>query len=71
MFMRGTAMNPVRDEGVRLVEEAYVKAIGRMTYYLGRGYWNAAERWARVAWSLAESLNEVAMRAPTKRADEG
>jgi hypothetical protein len=49
----------VRDEATRMVEEAYVKAVGRMTYYVGRGYWRAAERWAQAVWSLAESLDEV------------
>jgi hypothetical protein len=57
----------LRDEGTILVENLYIKAINRMTYYIGRGYWNAAERWARIAWSLAESLIEVGGRDPSRQ----
>jgi hypothetical protein len=50
----------VNDDGTKLVNGAYSKAIDRMVHYMGRGYWKAAERWASIAWSLGESLDEIA-----------
>jgi hypothetical protein len=67
-FMIEDGWERVNDEGTQLVWDAYQKALGRMSAYVGRGYWKAAERWASVAFSLGDSVNEVSWR-PVDRED--
>ena len=52
-------MRWVRDQRVLLLEPIYLEAEKKTAYYLGRGYWRAATKWADLAAVVYVAMNEV------------